>query len=329
MRTLNFTRLATLGTTALVLGIAACTAQESVRGSDQSAPEAPLQARQDLAAKDALGTGDVAGARRLQIKPEEIAVTAAPTAPPTGQLQSTYSASQGDVSIVPTMVIRTGQANVEVQSLDPALGRIRQLAAQLGGYVGNTMMQGGKDQPKSATLELKVPAEHFDRAVSGLSPIGRVEAVSVSAQDVGEEYVDITARATNAQRLEARLLDLLANRTAKLGDMLTVERELARVREEIERYEGRLRWLKSRSAVSTLSISVHEPMPLLGETPSPIGEAFRRAWYNFVNLVAALIASLGTLIPLGVILAVVWIIIRRWLPKFPKPEGPKPETATA
>jgi hypothetical protein len=291
--------------------------------------EGSIQAREDVARKDEGFSRD--GAERLALsKVDAVDVTTASAkASAPEQPQSSYIGSAGEVSIVPTMVIRTGHATVEVQSLDPALARIRQLAQQLGGYVGNTVMQGGKDQPKTATLELKVPAEHFDRAVAGLSPVGKVESVNVNAQDVGEEYVDITARATNARRLEMRLLELLTARTAKLSDMLSVERELARVREEIERYEGRLRWLKSRSAVSTLSIAVHEPMPLLGEQPSPIAEAFRRAWYNFVNLIAAFIASLGTLIPLGVILAVIWVIIRRWLPKFPKPEGPKPETATA
>ena len=243
------------------------------------------------------------------------AVTA--TAVPAVEMPSP-TASQG--SLVPAMVIRTGNATLQVQTLDPALGRVRQLASQLGGYVGNTTMQGGKDQPRSASIELKVPADQFDRAVSGLSPIGKVETVNVTAQDVGEEYVDISARVANAQRLEARLLDLLGTRTANLGDMLTVERELARVREEIERYEGRLRFLKSRAAVSSLSITMHEPALFLGPNaaPNPIAQAFREAWRNFVGLLAVFIASLGVLIPLGAIALVLWWIGKRWLPREPK-----------
>src|SRR5205823_10851551 len=78
-------------------------------------------------------------------------------------------------------------------------------------------------------------------------PIGKLESVNVSAEDVGEEYVDVAARMANARRLESRLIDLLAARTGKLKDVLDVEQELARVREEIERYEGRLRYLKAHS----------------------------------------------------------------------------------
>ena len=134
------------------------------------------------------------------------------------------------VQIAPTMVIRNGQASVEVDKLDPAIVKLRQLAAQLGGYIGNSSLSGGKDQIRSATLELKIPAQRFDQALNGLATLGKVESVNATAEDVGEEYVDITARVNNAHRLEDRLIALLATRTGKLQDVLSVERELARAR---------------------------------------------------------------------------------------------------
>jgi hypothetical protein len=212
------------------------------------------------------------------------------------------------------MLIRTGSASIEVAKLDPAIIKVRELATKLGGYVANSSITGGRDQVRSATLELKIPAAQYDQAISGLGSIGKVEAVNTSVEDVGEEYVDITARVTNAKRLEERLVNLLATRTGKLEDVLAVERELARVREEIERYEGRMRYLRTRAAVSTLSITVHEPMPILGQNPgdNPIVGALKQAWRNFVGFVAWFIASLGVLIPAGVLLAVIWYLYRRF-----------------
>jgi hypothetical protein len=95
--------------------------------------------------------------------------------------------------------------------------------------------------------------------------------------------------------------------------VLAVERELARVREEIERYEGRLRYLRTRVAVSTLSVTVHEPAPLVTGTPgtNPIVEAVRDAWRNFVSFVASLIAALGWMVPLAVLLFGAWRLTRR------------------
>ena len=217
--------------------------------------------------------------------------------------------------VAPSMLIRTGGASIEVDKLDPAIIKVRELATRLGGYVANSSISGGRDQIRSATLELKIPAAQYDQAIGGLGNIGKVESVNTNVEDVGEEYVDITARVTNAKRLEERLVNLLATRTGKLEDVLAVERELARVREEIERYEGRMRYLKTRAAVSTLSITVHEPAPILGQNPgdNPVVGALKQAWRNFVGFIAWFISSLGILIPFGVLVGAVWYLVRRFL----------------
>lgn len=202
------------------------------------------------------------------------------------------------------MLIRHGQASVEVKRVDDAVTRARQTAAQFGGFVAATSLRTGKDEQRAATLELRVPTGQFDALVASLSGFGRVESVSATVQDVGEEYVDITARAANARRLEARLVEMLSTRTGKLSEVLTVEQELTRVREEIERYEGRLKWLERRTSLSSLELSLHEPLPLLDRQPGPgpIAEAVAEAWSRAVRVLAWLIASLGVLLPLGVLI---------------------------
>ena len=210
------------------------------------------------------------------------------------------------------MVIRTADISIEVDSLEPAIARVRDLAARFGGYVANTNIATGRNQLRNATLELKIPAGRFDASLAGLSPIGKLESVSVEAEDVGEEFVDVTARMENARRLERRLIDLLATRAGKLKDVLDVEQALARVREEIERYDGRIRYLRAHTAMSTMSVSVHEPVPIVVTAGrSPMGEAFRLAWRNFVSLLSLAVQSLGILIPLGVLALVVWLVAKR------------------
>jgi hypothetical protein len=217
----------------------------------------------------------------------------------------------------PTMIIRTGTASIEVDSLEPGVSALRELTAQVGGFVANTSLQSGRDQLRQATLELKIPAQRFDDLTGGLQPLGKVEFVNVTAEDVGEEFVDITARVANGRRLEDRLVDLLATRTGRLQDVLAVERELARVREEIERHEGRLRYLRSRAAMSTLAVTLHEARPIVGDRPgySVIAEAFRQAWRNFVQLVAGLIAALGLVVPVAALGGAAIFLVRRYWKK--------------
>ncbi len=217
-------------------------------------------------------------------------------------------------AVVPSsMIIRNGSASVLVDSLELAITAVQQMAARFGGYIGNTQLSAGEYQVRSATIEMKIPAARFDSALAGLPPLGVVESVSSTAEDVGEEFVDISARVANAKRLETRLVDLLATRTGKLEDVLAVERELARVREEIERYEGRLRYLQSRVAVSTLTITVHERAPLVSATPGNniIVDAFKQAWRNFVHFVAGFISWLGVLVPAAALLLALWVGVRR------------------
>ena len=211
------------------------------------------------------------------------------------------------------LILRTGQAGIEVDSLEAGMARLRQLAQRAGGFVADAAVQSGRDQVRRATLELKVPSARFDELTEGLQPIGRLEFVNVSAEDVSEEFVDLTARASNGHRLEERLVELLRTRTGKLQDVLSVERELARVREEIERIEGRLRYLQTSARLSTLSVSLHEPIPIVApQGRGPLAEAFRSAWRNFVGVLAASIASLGYVVP---VVVAGWGVVaagRRW-----------------
>jgi len=205
------------------------------------------------------------------------------------------------------LIVRTGQASIEVDSLELAMAELRRIARKAGGFVADASVQSGRNQLRQATLQLKVPSIRFDELTEGLQPIGRLEYVNVGAEDVSEEFVDLTARAANGHRLEERLVELLRTRTGKLQDVLSVERELARVREDIERMEGRMRFLKSSAQLSTLSVSLHEPVPIVASTGhGPIAEAFRAAWRNFVGVLAGAIASLGFVVP---VLAAGWAVV--------------------
>jgi hypothetical protein len=157
-----------------------------------------------------------------------------------------------------------------------------------------------------------VPTGQFDQLMTGLKSFGRVESVSANAEDVGEEYVDLGARAANARRVEARLVEMLASRTGKLSDVLTVEQELARVRQEIERHDARLRWLERRASLSSFSITLHEPLALIDRTTNgPIAEAFAEAWRRLLGVVAWFIAALGVLVPIGLVIGATIFVVKR------------------
>lgn len=219
----------------------------------------------------------------------------------------------GDTASLPTMLIRTGQALVQVDSLEPAIAALEALARRSGGYVGNTAFMGGQENRRSAMLQIRVPSSRFHELQGGITSLGKVLSFNVNVQDVGEEYTDATARLKSKRQVEDRLLDLLRTRTGRLADVIELERALQAVREEIEATEGRLRYLRNQVGLSTMTVSLTEPGLQIAEPGyHPIRDAFGRAWTNFINLIAGLVASTGWLIPLLVMLWGAWrLVIRR------------------
>jgi hypothetical protein len=134
---------------------------------------------------------DEAKAERLAVVDQVRSGAPAPAAPPVAQTAAADAAgARADVSlgtpipsIDPTgaMLVRHGQASIEVKTVDDAVTRMRQTAAQFGGFVANTAVRTGKDEQRSAMLQLRIPSAQFDGAVAALSQIGKVESVSVNA----------------------------------------------------------------------------------------------------------------------------------------------------
>ena len=230
---------------------------------------------------------------------------------------ATTPKSPTDTASLPTMLIRTGQAEVRVDSLEPAIAALTALAQRSGGYVGNTSFMGGEERRRMATLQIRVPSGRFGDLQAGLATIGQVRSLSVQVQDVGEEYTDATARVKSKRAAEARMLELLRTRAGKLSDVVELEQALEQVREEIETTEGRLRYLRNQVGLSTMSVTLTEPGLNIAEPGyHPIRDSFSAAWRNFTGFIAGLIAASGWLVPLALLLGlgvrlVIWLRGRR------------------
>lgn len=154
-------------------------------------------------------------------------------------------------------LIREGTVTVQTADVRKAAAEITESATQAGGYVADGSETTDPIQGVAVTLLIRVPAARFDAITSRVTSLGRLIDKRVSAEDVTEEYVDSDSRVRNLKRTEERLLAHLS-RTGKLADTLAIERELTRVREEIEQTSGRLRFLSHRIAFCSLTVTLRE-----------------------------------------------------------------------
>jgi hypothetical protein len=156
------------------------------------------------------------------------------------------------------MIIRTAELSLTTKDFDKARAAIETSLRRHRGYVADLKIGGAAGAGHTLTGSLRVPADQLDATIAELKTLGRVESESRGGQDVTSQYVDLQARLTNARNTEKRLTDLLSQRTGKLSDVLEVEREVDRVRGQIEQMEGERKTMASRVNFATVNISVSE-----------------------------------------------------------------------
>jgi hypothetical protein len=208
-------------------------------------------------------------------------------------------------------LIRTGQISMEVADFEPAAQKVARLAADHAGYVAQTQVTRGQEDKQRGTLTLRVPADRFDLVLGALRALGKVQSENVGTQDVTKEYTDLETRLRVKRDTAERIREILKTRTGSLSDVLTAERELARVTEEIEQGEGERRFYDQQVALSTLAVEMHEPDALVRPGAlSPITDALREAVGAGATSIAVMIYALVVMTPWVLALWILWRVVR-------------------
>jgi hypothetical protein len=154
-------------------------------------------------------------------------------------------------------LIWTGELRLDVDILSNTVQRAAHLVEQAKGYI-----QAQRVDDDNAHLTVRVPAGALSPTISALSALGSATVVRVSSSDITEQYVDTESRMKTARALRDRLQGLL-DRATNVTEVLSVERELARVQAEIEASEARLRAMAGQVSASSAPSCAHRPFPAL------------------------------------------------------------------
>ena len=220
-----------------------------VTASSDSAPSEPPADRPMSFQSDAVGGNlGFAGAA-----PRAAAPPPPPAPPPAGKPiaplspgDPTAKATAGEVAAVRApLLVYTAQINIAVFEVEASLGQVEALGRELGGFLARR---------DDHAITLRVPASRFDEAVKRLEKVGDVLHRNVTAEDVTEEFRDLEVRLKSAHAVQERLTQLLAKAT-KVEESVMIERELDRVTGEIDRIEGRMKFLRDRAAFSTITVN--------------------------------------------------------------------------
>ena len=219
---------------------------------------------------------DSGAMRKVQPTPPAPAAStapAAPTAPRTTHSKATPTADHAGKRVfagtvqgatIDQMLIFTGRLDLMAAKEDIAQ-RIEQaieIAAQMGGYISKQDNNG---------VTVRVPSSGFRQAMNAIAGLGEVVQRTVHAQDVSEEYHDLGVRLQSLKATRKRLEDFL-KRAKNIEEVLRLEKELARLAGDIDKIEGRMRYLSARAAFSTITVTFTprpKPKVVAASKPAP------------------------------------------------------------
>ncbi len=223
------------------------------------------------------------------------------------------------------LIIKTGYLSLSVADVPTAIDSIVTLVKGKGGDEVNRNVSKNSYVVDTravsrfvGSVTVRVPSAQFEETMASLKQFGDVESQQVNGQDVTEEYVDIQAQLKNYRATETQYLEIM-KKAQKIEDILNVQARLGDIRAQIDRLEGRTKYLQQSSDKSTITVSLStkpENVPVVEESDKwKPAVAFKNALRSLIGVAKqvgdAVIWAVVYLPVLLLIGLVVWIIRRR------------------
>ena len=205
-------------------------------------------------------------------------------------------------------LIKTGNVEFETKNLEKTRKSILDLVQQNKGYVSRDNQYKSYDRV-STTLSVRIPAKDFDRVLEGIAKgVEKFERKNIQISDVTEQFLDVEARLKTKKALEIKYLEIL-KKARTVREILDVERELGKLRGDIEATEGKLKYLQNQVSFSTLNITYFKKIVTAEEVGfgGRISEAFKQ---GFENIKAFLVYMLS-IWPFIIILFLIIFYVRK------------------
>ena len=284
------------------------------QGASKSDAEAEKHAGQLAAAQPQARLAQAEDLSALKTYNSALSQSAAPQQVSLNQADAATASSQA----IERKIIRDANLTIEVASPTESQRKIFSVAESHGGFVVTSEMtqQSSDDKSKpemSVNLVVRVPASQFDKAMEEIRAVAsRVIQEKRTGKDVTEEFIDLEARMKNQKALEAQFLEIM-KRAGKVEDALEVQRQLADVRTEIERLEGRKRFLENQASLSTINVTLQTPTQIVNATGFwyNVRSAFAEGVDVALAIVLFLIRAIIALLPILILIVLPAALIAR------------------
>ena len=214
----------------------------------------------------------------------------------------------------PRRIIKTGRIEMQVDDVASSTRTIEALAETHQGYI-TQQETVSSNYRKGTNLVLRVDATAFDQAMADILAEGlHVNRQTVEAKDVTEEFVDIEIRLQTKKDVRDRYIDILRNKAKTVEEVLLAEEQIRKIQEEIESAEGRLKYLRSQTSMSTIYVDLYQEVDYEPTPPSlrdSFWKRFGRGLANGWTGIGEFFVAMANLWPLVLVMIALLIWLRR------------------
>ncbi len=238
-------------------------------------------------------------------------LTGCAKAAPASASSSSSSSSSGEPRARTVAV----EIAMTVERTDEVVSVVRDEVEREGGWVADATLSGDRDE-RSAHLDVRVPARDVKKLRAALAKLGEVTADSEHVSDVTEQRADLDARLHNARVQEKRILEITSGRTGSLAEVLEAEKELSRVRENIEKLEAQKAALSTQIDFAVVRLSIQPHTKPAWQTPGAslkqaAASGVKGACAVFVYGAMAFATVAPTLAPIALVIVGIVVAVRR------------------
>lgn len=208
------------------------------------------------------------------------------------------------------MVVFSAQISLEVEDMTVSANDIALLAEKLSGYVASTQISIS-DSRSMSYVTIRIPKSRFHEALSRLYTLGKLLDQRTLSDDVTERYIDLRTRLDNLQRQENRLQEILS-KTITVTEILAVEKEIERVRGNIESLQGQINYLDRNIEMSIVRVQLVKAVHWLISPGMDWKEVLETAIRSFFFVVRGGVILAVSVSPLAATISIVLMIHRKW-----------------
>ena len=208
---------------------------------------------------------------------------------------------------------RNANISIEVKNLDESIDKLNEIILLFNAEIISSN-KGGMDfgQPY-ANIRIRVLSGNLDSAINEFKKLStKIISENIYTNDVTEEFIDTEARLKIMKSTEDRFNSLLL-KSETVEEIIQVEKELMRIRGDIESLEGRLNYLSKTTDTSEINLNLNEQVPITGESWK-INDSFTSALQNlssFAKWLADFIINVFVFIPAIIVITLIIIFLRK------------------